>query len=256
MKKIILGITIAVVVLLIAGLVVLGLSINGIVKSGVETFGPKLTQTEVKLDKVSLSLLSGGGQINGLVIGNPAGFQAPHAISVGMATLVVQPSSLLADKIVIRTIRVEAPEITLETGLNGTNLKQILANLKAASPTSETNAAPAAKATGPGKKLQLDEFLITGAKLTFTVSGLGSQIVPMPEIRLSNLGQGPEGITSAELTELVVAAIEKAAVKAAAENSDRIAKGATSLIKGMTGKTNNAAADAIGKGIGDMFKKK
>ena len=255
MKKIILGITIAVVVLLIAGLVILGLSIDGIVKRGVETFGPKLTQTDVKLDKVSLSLLSGGGQMGGLVVGNPQGFQSPHAISVGTATLVVQPSSLLSDKVVIRTVRVEAPEITFETGLNGTNLKKLLANIKAATASTDTNAATADKTAGSGKKLQLDDFLITGAKLNLIVSGLGSQIVQMPEIHLSNLGQGPEGITSAELTERLIAAIEQAAVKAAAENSASIAKGATGLIKGMTGKTN-AAADAIGKGIGDMFKKK
>lgn len=256
MKKIILGIAIAVIVLLIVGLVVLGLSLDGIVKRGVETVGPKLTQTSVTLDKVSLSLLSGGGQIGGLVVGNPGGFTTPHAISVGKATLVVQPASLMADKIVIRTVRVEAPEITLETGLNGTNLKKIIDNLSAATASAGTKPAAPAEAGGPGKKLEVDDFLIAGAKLNFSVTGLGAQAVTLPEIHLVNLGQGPEGITSAELTKIVITAIEKAAVKAVSENSDTIVKGATGLVKGLTGNTNTAAIENLGKGLGDMLKKK
>lgn len=255
MKKIILGIGIAAVLLILIGLVVLAFSLDGIVKRGVETFGPKLTQTDVKLDQVSLSLLSGGGQINGLVIGNPAGFKAPHAISVGIARVVVQPGSLMSDKIVIRTVRVEAPEITLETGLNGTNLKKLLANLNEATASNNTNA-PAAKASGPGKKLEVDDFLITGAKLDFTVTGLGSQTVTLPEIHLADLGKGPEGITSAELTKVVLTAIEKAAAKAVAENSGDLAKGAGNLVKGLAGKTNSAAVEKLGKGLGDLLKKK
>ena len=256
MKKIIIGVVVGVVLLLIIGLVVLGLSLDGIVKRGVETFGPQLTKVDVKLDKVSLSLLSGGGQIGGLVVGNPEGFKTPHAISVGAATLVVQPSSLMSDKIVIRTVRVEAPEITLETGLNGTNLKKILANLNETTANSDTNTAPAAKAGGPGKKLEVDDFLITGAKLNFSVTGLGSQTVTLPEIHLANLGQGPGGITSAELTRLVLTAIENAAAKAASEHAGDIVKGAAGMVKGLTGKTNTAAVENLGKGLGDLLKKK
>ena len=253
MKKIILGIGIAVVVALIAGLVVFGLSLDGIVKRGVETVGPKLTKVDIKLEQVRLSLFSGAGQISGLVVGNPEGFQTPHAIRVGSSTLVVQPASLLSGKIVIKTIKVEAPEITLETGLNGTNLKKILDNLGETTGGTDTNAVAKPKPTEPGKKFEVDDFLITGAKLNFSVTGLGSQTVTLPEIHLTNLGQGPDGITSAELTKVVLTAIEKAAAKAAAEHAGDIAKGAASMVKGLT---NNAAVGNLGKGLGDLLKKK
>ena len=48
---------------------------------------------------------------------------------------------------------------------------------------------------------QVDEFVISGAKLNVTASVLGGSSVtlPLPEIRLANLGQNPEGITAAEL---------------------------------------------------------
>ena len=253
MKKIILGIGISLIIVILIGLVWFGLSLDGIVKRGVETVGPKLTKVDIKLEQVRLSLFSGAGQISGLVVGNPEGFQTPHAIRVGSSTLVVQPASLLSGKIVIKTIKVEAPEITLETGLNGTNLKKILDNLGETTGGTDTNAVTKPKPTEPGKKFEVDDFLITGAKLNFSVTGLGSQTVTLPEIHLTNLGQGPDGITSAELTKVVLTAIEKAAAKAAAEHAGDIAKGAVNLVKGLT---NNAAVGNLGKGLGDLLKKK
>ena len=70
-------------------------------------------------------LLSGAGTIKGLVVGNPAGFKTPSAINVGAASLVLEPSSLLSDKIVIKSIKVQGPEITFETNLKDNNLSKI-----------------------------------------------------------------------------------------------------------------------------------
>ena len=66
--------------------------------------------------------------------------------------------------------------------------------------------------------------------------------VIIPEIRLSNLGQGPEGITSAELSKLVLNALIEAASKAAAQ-SGKLGVDTESLKKGASG-------------LGDLFKKK
>src|ERR1035438_6091226 len=96
MKKVIIRIGIALVIVLIVTVVIIGLSLDGIVKRGVETVGPRLTKVDIKLDKVSLSILSGSGQIGGLTVGNPEGFKTPQAISVGSASLALQPGSLLS----------------------------------------------------------------------------------------------------------------------------------------------------------------
>ena len=255
MKKIILGIGITLVLLLIIGLVALGLSLDGIVKRGVETMGPKVMKVDVKLDKFALSLFSGGGELDGLVIGNPAGFKSTNAVSVGVGRVVVKPSSLLSDKIVIQMVKVDAPEINLETGLNGTNLKKILDNLNETPSSPDTNAAAKPASAAPGKKLEVDDFLLTGAKLNVIVAGLGSQTLALPEIHLSNLGTGPDGISSVELTKVILSEIEKVAAKAAAENAGNIAKSATGLLNGLTGKTNGTAEN-LGKGLGDLLKKK
>src|SRR5512133_2494882 len=129
MKKIIIVAAVAVVAVVVIGLLVVSFSLDGLVKRGVETVGPRITKVDVKLDAVNLSPFSGSGKIKGLLVGNPEGYKTPSAIKVGSATLGVQPRSLFADKVIINTINVEAPEVTFETDLRGNNLSKILANL-------------------------------------------------------------------------------------------------------------------------------
>src|SRR5579864_2104169 len=106
MKKILVRICIGVLALIIVVALGLHFFLDGAVKRGVETVGPKLTKVDVKLDGVHLSLLSGSGKLKGLVVGNPEGYKTPHAISVGTASLVLKPSTLFADKLVITSINV------------------------------------------------------------------------------------------------------------------------------------------------------
>ena len=267
MKKIILRVVVALAVLLVVAIVAIGLFLDTGIKRAVETFGPKITQVSVKLDKVSLSLLSGTGGIQGLVVGNPEGYKTPQAISVGNASLALRPGSLLSDKIVIKSIKVDAPEITLEAGLNGSNLGQILANVEQATRGTNTNAPaaeskPASASEAPGgKKLEVDEFIISNAKLNLSLTGLGgkSATLSLPTIQLANLGQGPEGITGAELTKLVLNAIYDAARKAATDSGNDIGKMAEqlkgNLLKGVD-KGTVEDVNKLGKSIGDLLKKK
>jgi hypothetical protein len=70
MKKTIIAFVIGLVVLFIAAVVIAGFSLDGIVKRGIQTIGPKLTQVDLKLDKVRLSLFSGSGRLDGLIVGD------------------------------------------------------------------------------------------------------------------------------------------------------------------------------------------
>ena len=252
MKKWIVRILLAVVILIIIGIVALGLSLDGAIKKGVETFGPQITKVDVKLAGVSLSLLSGSGSIKGLVIGNPEGYQSPHAISVGSSSVSISPGSVLADKVVVKYIRIEAPEIVVELGPGGSNLQKIQANLSSGkSSTSGATDKPAVEAK-PGKKLQVDEVVVTGGKITLAASMLGGKLseAPLPEVRLTNLGRGPEGITPAELGTRILSAVMDGAIKV---SGDALAT------KGATNAVNKAASDATAKaakGIGDLLNKK
>lgn len=252
MKKLILRILIALVVIVILAVAGLVYFLDGAIKKGVETVGPQITKVDIKLDGVSLSLLSGSGKLKGLVVGNPEGYRTPHAISVGSASLTVSPGSVFSDKVVIKSIRVEALEIYFEGGLGGDNLRKILDNVTASTGGGAT--APAAKGDPATKKLQVDDFVITGAKLYVSIKGTGgfAAPIPLPEIHFTNLGQGPDGITAAELTKKVFTEITASVARNAAGAITEIGKGAVdSATKTATESVNKAT-----KGIGDLFKKK
>jgi len=260
MKKILIGVLVGLVVLVIVGVLAVSLFLDSGIKKGVETFGPELTKVSIKLDSVNLSILSGSGSVKGLVVGNPEGYKTPQAISVGQASLAVSPGSLLSDKIVVKSVRVEAPEITFEGGLSGNNLSKILDNLNAATGGGEggKKAEAPQQEAGPGKKLQVDDFLVTGAKVHVSLSGMGgkSVTVPLPDIHLTGLGQDEGGITAADLTKRVLKEVIASATKVATSDAVKdLAKGATDAAKD-AGKAATDAAEKVTKGIGGLFKKK
>lgn len=254
MKKILISAVVLLLVLVIAVVVGVAFFLDGAIKKGVETVGPKVTKVEVKLDSVSLSLLSGGGAIKGLVVGNPEGYKTPHAISLGQASLSVAPGSVFSDKVVIKSIRIEGPEIIYEGGLSGDNLHKILANINEVTGSDGGKAASTTPSGKPAKKLQVDDLLITGAKVKVSIKGTGgfAAPIPLPDIHLTNLGQGPDGITPAELTKKLISEVTTSTAEHAAGAIADAAKGAVdSAIK-----TGSDAAGKAVKGISDLFKKK
>ncbi len=261
MKKWIFRIIIAVVILIVLAVLAVGLFLDSAVKRGVETVGPMVTKVPVKLDSVGLSLFSGSGKIKGLVIGNPPEYKTPSAIQVGRASLAVQPRSLFADKVVIRSIQVEGPEITYETDLKGNNLSKIVENLQSATGGSDkVPAKPDTKEAKANKKLQVDDFQITGGKIHVSVTVMAGKTVtvPLPPIHLTALGQGPDGITAAELTKRVLQSIEKETIQAASGAVADLSRQATAALKDARKQATGAVDDAknAAKGIGDLFKKK
>ncbi len=257
MKKLIKIILILLVVLIIAAGLAIHFFLDSAVKKAVETIGPQITKVDVKLDSVSISILTGSGSIKGLVLGNPEGYKAASSISLGKASLSLKPTSLLSDKIVVRSIVLEAPEITLEQGLKGNNLMTLQKNLGGDSGAEKEQTKEQPKEQSAGKKLQVDDVLITGGKIHVTVSGLGGKtaMVPLPTIHFTNLGTGPDGITPADLSKRILSELIGSAVKEGGKAVADLAKGAVN----MGGNLATNATDKIGKtlgGVGDLFKKK
>lgn len=260
MKKILIRGGIVVVVLLIAAVVTIGLSLDTAIKKGVETVGPKIAKVDVKLDSANLSLFSGSGTLKGLMVGNPEGYKTPEAISVGEASVAVAPGSLLSDKIVVKSIRIQAPQVTFEFGPGGNNLQRIQENLQASTGGGEAKPAEEPPAESkPGKKLQVDEIIVTGGKVTLGAAMLGGKVIeaPLPEIRLNNLGQGPEGITGRELGRVILSQINQEALKT---YTDKLAQAGAEALQNLTttatNVVNKAATDALNKatkGLGELL---
>jgi uncharacterized protein involved in outer membrane biogenesis len=251
MKKIVWGIGILALVLIVVAVLVVGVFLDKIVKTGVETVGPKIVQVPIKLDEIKLSLLTGSANVKGLVIGNPEGYKTPFAISVGTASVGVNPFTVLSGKIVVRSIVVDRPEITFEGGLSENNLGKIMDNVNAVAqaggPASANKTDAASKK--PAKKIEVDDFLITGAKVHVSLTGFGGKemTLPLPPIHLTNLGKGSDGLTATDLTRAILQAITSATVKAVASGATDIGKGVENL--------GGAGVNKLKSGLGGLFGK-
>ncbi len=220
MKKVLLtGLIIFVVLAVIVSII--GLFYLGpIVKMGIEKFGPEITKVPVTVESVNVSILSGSASVKGLVVGNPQGFPSPHAIKVGNMSVRLEPLSVLSDKIVIHSIRVDEPEITFEGSLGGSNLSKILhtVNSSASDSRAAENAPAAPKAANdkPAPKIHIDDFLITKARVKVGVAALAGGSVSLPDIHLKNLGKGSNGLTPVEVTRSILNAVLKSTIKVVA----------------------------------------
>jgi uncharacterized protein involved in outer membrane biogenesis len=251
MRKLLLGVVVVLVVLIIVAVIVMGFFLGTIVKTGMETAGPKITQVSIKVDAVNLSLLTGSARVKGLVVGNPEGYKTLQAISVGSAAVGVNPFSVLSDKIVVRSVRVEAAEITFEGGLGGNNLSKIMDNVNAIAKSggSASTNTTARAGSEPGRRIEVDDFLITGAIVHVRLPDMGGKemTLPLPDIHLTNLGKGNAGITATDLTRRVLGAITTATVKVVASATTDIGQGA--------GKAVGEGMNKIIPSIGGLIKK-
>ena len=246
--KIFWGTIVGLVVLVIAAVLVTALFLDKIVKKGVETVGPQILKVPVTLNDIHIGLMTGTASVKGLVVGNPDGYKTPNAISVGTAAVAVDPLSIFSDKIVIHSIVVQSPEITFEGGLGGNNLSTIKDNVNASAKTSGTSSASAAPAK-PAKKIEVDDFLISGAKVHVSLTGLGGKemTLPLPDIHLTDLGKGGDGITPADLTSRLIDALTAATIKAVSSSATDIGKGVENI--------GGAGVDKLKQGLGNLLGK-
>lgn len=261
MKKILLFIAIGLLSLIIVAVVAAGFFIGPIVKTGAETLGPQIAQVAVKLKAVDVSLLTGSAAVKGLIVGNPKGYQTPEAIKVETASISLDPFSVFSDKIRVRSIYVKSPEITYDGGLRTNNLSKILENVNAAA--KKGGPAPSDASTGkkedgqkPAPKIEVDDLLMTGAKVHVYLKGISSQeiILTLPDIHLTGLGKDSDGITAAELVTIVFGHITSSTVKTVASSISSSGKIIQNIDKNL-GKEAGKNIDTVTKGISGLLGK-
>ena len=134
--------------------------------------------------------------------------------------------------------------------------RAVLANLKgtSGSKVSATPKEPTPEAAS--KKLQVDDFLFSKAKVAvqLDVPGVKPLALTLPDIHVTQLGTGPDGITPADLTKKVLNEIIQevlpAVTKAATAALGDVSKDASKVLDSSKGQIDKAV-----KGVGDLFKK-
>ena len=257
LKKIVIWGFVAIVVLALLAVAAVFLSLNTLVKKGVETAGPQLTKSEVKLASARLSPFSGSGQLSGLVIGNPEGFKTPTAIKVGELKVVVDIASFNSDVIIIKSLRLQNPEITYDGGLTGdNNISKLLDNVKAATGGS-SQAGTTTTGASAGKKFIVQDVIIEGAKLNAHLSGVVNKEItlPLPPIHLQNLGSRGNGLLIGEVVQQIITPLLANITESMGKEAVNLGKEAAGNILNGAGKEAGKTFDKAGDAIKGLFKK-
>jgi hypothetical protein len=232
--------------LVVVGVLYVGVAffLGSIAKGAVNRLGPKVTQSNVVLESATISPLSGVGTLNGFTVGNPQGWSSTPAFHLGRVHIDLDPKSVFSDVIVINELTIDQPEFNYETRLVSSNIGDLLANIEKFTGSGEKEAA---KTEGPPKKFIVKKLRFTDGKATVGV-GVAALPVPLPEIKLDNIGMQEGGLTGAQLSAVVLRDVLRTIVKAATEA--RGLTGADSLEK------TKEAAKQLGDSVKDLFKKK
>ena len=203
MKKLALGAFLVLLLSIGFGVYYLLSNLDSIVKAAIESYGSEATQTIVRVEKVQLELTDGSGAISGLTVGNPQGFAAAQAFSLGEIATQIDLKSLSEDVTVIEYIIVRAPEVFFELNEAGkNNLEKLNKNLSSGA-SAKSGSSPS-KSSGTEPKLIIRKLLFEGGSIHAKVIPLNKDYdLKLPKIEMTNLG-GKNGSTPAKIADQVL----------------------------------------------------
>jgi uncharacterized protein involved in outer membrane biogenesis len=244
MKKVLIIIPVLIILIVVA----LSFSLNSIIKGGIETIGPKALGADVRIQDVSISLISGKGALKGMFIGNPSGFNTDSAFKLGEVKLALDVKSVFSDRIIIDEVYINAPDITYEKSMKGDNIKALLKNIESFTGAGEK--------TGPGKesaksetKIQINNFIVKNGKIYMSVTALKGQnlSLDLPDIHMKDIGKDKEGSSVSKVMKQVFAVVNKNIVKATAGSLTDIGGTVEKTVKGTVGDSMNKIKGLLGK---------
>lgn len=215
---------------LVGAVMILQNPLGKLAKLAIEEFGPALTQGKVTVGKVKISAADGQGRITNLFVGNPKGFKTDYALKAGLIDVVIEPASVTADVLVIRSIVIDAPQITYEKNGDLSNFDAIQRNVEKAVGAGKSDSEQSSK------KMMIGSFVIRNAQVSYH----GVLELTLPDIELHNIGKNNGGATSAQVVKAIVTELNNKLMLAVAKAAiiggvGGVAAGAGALIKGLLG---------------------
>jgi len=203
-------------------------SLDLIVQIAVEHYAPEIAGVSVNVRSVDISARDGRGTVRGLEIGNPPGFAAPKAASVGELRVALDPATVREPIVHIRELTVDAPVITYERGDHGTNLQAIQKNIRRyIDQSGGPSESRPAEAKHGRRKFIVDRLTIQGGRVTMTNPALKGQGISfnLPDIELHDVGTRQGGLTASEIANVVATELEARIAQRVLTSIDLLRKG-------------------------------
>ncbi|MEW6076489.1 MAG: hypothetical protein AB1724_01615 [Thermodesulfobacteriota bacterium] len=193
----------ALLVMMAASAVVVG----PMVRSAVNTQGPKMMGTAVKAEDVDAALFSDGATLTGFVLGNPPGFETPQAATVKEIRIRLDKKSLLTNRTVIESVEVISPHLNFEIQEKTDNFRALLSSMRKAARAGQP--APGQKPSRrkkTEKQMLIREVIIREGLVDLAAAQIKETpvTVPLPELRLTNVGAQEGGLTPDKVFKMVL----------------------------------------------------
>jgi hypothetical protein len=252
------------VILAVAGVAAVYFFASDLIKTGIEKYGPEITQTPVTLNNVDISIWACNASLTDLYVGNPDGYKSENIFALGQIDVDIAPLSVVfGDKIIINKIHIQKPEISYEKTLTSSNIKALLKNIEAfTGPADETpEDATEAPEGGSSKQVVIKQLIIEDGTIFVGLMGVGTT-VPLPRIEMNDIGEDGNQKSMAEVLDLVLSEVLKSIGPAIAGAGDLLKDGGKAALESVqeqgVEKVGEAASDAVNKaseGIKSLFGK-
>ena len=177
--------------------------LNAALKQAIQSGAPLVTQCEVAIDQLELSLFSGEGQVRGFELKNPTGFSEQNLFALDQISVSVDPESLLTQEIHIHSIVIDQPKFCFEQGMSGSNWQKLIQNLQAFSANSADTQQPSSNAESsnadtPMPKIRIDSLSIQEAQVALSLLGV-EKALKLPSIHITDLNPQGQALDAHEL---------------------------------------------------------
>lgn len=207
---------VALVVAVGGGFFYLMSNLDSLVKSAIEGIGTEAAGVPVQVAEVRIKLSQGTGSITGLTVANPPGFKVESAIRLGEITLQLDQKSVAHNPVVIREIRVIAPQVSYDLAADGSNIASLQRNIDAFAHGRSAQGAATDKPAGKDDvTFVIDRLSLEPGTLTLATPLPGVEAsAPLPPIILTDIGKASNGTGTAEIAQQILGAVLQSATDA------------------------------------------
>lgn len=240
MKKIVLRVVLALVLILVVAVGGLYFYRNSLIRSQVEKQATTSLGVPTTLGSANLGLFGGTLSLGDLKISSPKGYQAPQMFTLGELGLGVNYSDLRKDPIRVKNITIDKPKAVLEYVDGKFNFQALMDQM---TPSDK-------KDSGETQKLIIDELTVKDAAVEVRAPMLGSPItVNVPTVSLKNVGNGEGAQNGAAIKDVVGATMS--ALAASAANSPQLQN--LDVLKGALQKQAQEVMGKVQKELGTQI---
>lgn len=232
---------VGIVVIVCIAIVVVYSSIGPIIIATVDDFGGRIMGTKVTLEDAEYSTTNGDATLIDLTIANPEGFSDGPAFAFSRIELQLDPETLQNEVVVIKRMKVVAPEITYEISETSDNLRTLRSNIERAV-QQQGRPSSAENGTAPQKRIVINDlYFDTGVVVVQSADMTGKRVTAVFDpLHMKDVGREEDGLYPAALIEKIYSPLLRAATVAALSTDLSLKDQAKNILEGATDEAEGA----------------